>query len=425
MLRALERQKSIYANGMSGIKVRTPFHADQLRAKAQQHMSNTAWAYIDGGASEESTMANNRQAFHALQIRPKMMQDNSAADFSSELFGTSLTHPFLLAPIGALDMISKDADLQVAKACEATGVPYVYSNQAGNSMETCASAMPNTPHWFQLYWSKSDDLVLSFVRRAEASGAKALVLTVDTTLLGWRSRDLSLAYLPFLRGLGIAQYTSDPVFNKILQEDASRYVPQDSNAPAAKPKITWSAIKNVLQLKRNYPGGLWKNLRSAEPLNAVKLFVNIYSNPALNWEKVSWLRKQTQLPILIKGILRVEDALLAVEAGANGIIVSNHGGRQVDGATDTLSVLREIRAKLPKPFPILVDSGIRSGSDVFKAIACGADAVLLGRPYAYGLAVDGQAGVEAVLNNIANDFELTARLSGCRNLTEINEQKIK
>lgn len=423
MLRALERQKAIYSDGMSGIKPKTPFHADALRAAAQQRMSKTAWAYIDGGASEEQTMDTNRQAFKSMHIQPKMMQDNSGANFSSELLGTPLNFPFLLAPIGALDMICREADLIIAAACEATQTPFVFSNQAGVPMEQCAAAMPTTPHWFQLYWSKSDELVLSLVHRAEQSGAKAIVLTVDTTLLGWRSRDLSLAYLPFLRGLGIAQYTSDPVFNRILKEESEKYVPQLPNAP--KPNVTLSAVGNLLRLKRNYPGGFWKNLSSSEPLDAVKLFVNIYSNPALTWEQVRWLRSQTKLPIIIKGILRVDDAEAAVAAGANGIIVSNHGGRQVDGATDTLSALRAIRERLPKPFPILMDSGIRSGSDIFKAIASGADAVLIGRPYAYGLAVNGTAGVEAVINNLANDFELTSRLSGCRSLSEINELRLK
>jgi lactate 2-monooxygenase len=159
-------------------------------------------------------------------------------------------------------------------------------------------------------------------------------------------------------------------------------------------------------------------------LAAVRLFTAIYSNPALNWDKVGWLRQQTRLPILIKGILRADDALQAIKSGANGIIVSNHGGRQVDGAWPTVHALREIRKALPKPFPILLDSGIRSGSDCFKAIALGADAVLLGRPYAYGLAIGRQQGVRDVILNLLSEFELTARLAGCRSLSEINEDMI-
>lgn len=422
MQHALERQRAIYMQGMSGRKPSVPFHAEILRQEARQKMSPAAWAYIDGGAGEERTMQTNLNALAEVQIRPQMMQDNSAADFSSRLLGLDLDFPLLLAPIGALDMICPGADLKVAAACRETGTPYVFSNQAGVPMESCARAMGAVPHWFQLYWSRSDELVLSFVKRAESAGCKAIVLTVDTTLLGWRSRDLALGYLPFLRGLGIAQYTSDPVFQRLLRERADQYIP--AGATAAKPPVTLTTIANLLRLKSNYPGGFWKNLTRSEALEAVRLFVNIYSNPALSWEQVRWLRSQTDLPILIKGILRPDDAAKAVEAGADGIIVSNHGGRQVDGAVSSLSALREIRKALPRPFPLLMDSGIRSGSDVFKAIASGADAVLLGRPYAYGLALAGQSGVASVINNICNDFELAARLSGCRNLKEIAENRI-
>lgn len=424
MLRALDRQRAIYMNGMSGEKPAVPFHAGTLRGAARQKMSPTTWAYIDGGAGDECTMQNNLEAFAEVRISPQMMQDNATADFSSRLLGLDLKFPLLIAPIGALDMVCADADLKVAAACRDTGTPFVFSNQAGVPMESCASAMGTIPHWFQLYWSKSDELVLSFVRRAEASGSNAIVLTVDTTLLGWRSRDLSLGYLPFLRGLGIAQYTSDPVFQRLLKEGADQFLPAGTHSSAAKPKINLTAIANLLRLKSNYPGGFWHNLAREEALEAVRLFVNIYSNPSLSWAQVRWLRTQTKLPILIKGILRVDDAEKAVDAGADGIIVSNHGGRQVDGAVSALTALRNIRKALPRPFPLLMDSGIRSGSDMFKALALGADAVLLGRPYAYGLAIDGQSGVASVINNICNDFELTARLSGCRNLNEISEKRI-
>jgi lactate 2-monooxygenase len=180
----------------------------------------------------------------------------------------------------------------------------------------------------------------------------------------------------------------------------------------------------MLQLKRNYPGGFWKNLRSNEPLEAVRLFINIYSNPALSWDKLHFLRTQTKLPILVKGILRAEDALQARNAGADGIIISNHGGRQVDGSISSLQALIDIRKALPKPFPVLLDSGIRSGSDLFKALALGADAALLGRPYAYGLAIDRHHGVRDVILNLVNDFELTARLAGCRTLGEIDRNMV-
>jgi lactate 2-monooxygenase len=404
---------------MSGARPPVPFHADTLRARAKQRMSAEAWAYIDGGAGNEESIGRNASAFPALAIRPHMMRPNDAADFTTTLLGLDLAFPVLLAPIGALDLVCSEADRIVARACNETGTPFIFSNQAGTPMEICAAEMGATPRWFQLYWSRSDELVLSLVRRAEACGCSAIVLTVDTTLLGWRSRDLALGHLPFLRGMGIAQYTSDPVFRELLRKAEGQPA-----AGAPKPRVNFTTIANLLRLKTRYPGGFWKNLRSSEPLAAVRLFTSIYSNPALSWEKVSWLRQQTKLPILIKGILRADDARQAAASGAHGIIVSNHGGRQVDGAWSTPDALQEIRKALPRPFPILLDSGIRSGSDCFKAIALGADAVLLGRPYAYGLAIARQRGVRDVILNLQSDFELTARLAGCRNLGEIDEEMI-
>jgi len=418
-LPALGRQRSVYSNGMSGVRPPIPFHAHALRDLAKQKMSAEAWAYIDGGAGNEETIQGNAAAFGALAIRPHMMRPNDSADFSASLLGLNLAFPILLAPIGALDLVCKGADRMVARACNDTGTPFIFSNQAGTPMEICAAEMRDTPRWFQLYWSRSDELVLSLVRRAEACDCRAIVLTVDTTLLGWRSRDLTLGYLPFLRGMGIAQYSSDPIFRELLRKGEGK-----PTAGAARPAVNLTTIANLLRLKARYPGGFWKNLRSSEPLAAIRLFTNIYSNPALSWEKVSWLREQTRLPILIKGILRADDARQAVASGANGIIVSNHGGRQVDGACPTLDALQEIRKALPKPFPVLLDSGIRSGSDCFKAIALGADAVLLGRPYAYGLAIARQKGVRDVILNLQSDFELTCRLAGCRNLTEITDDMV-
>jgi lactate 2-monooxygenase len=416
LIPALDRQRSIFIQGLSGRRPAIPFDAAGLRAAAKRVMSGRAWAYIDGGAGEEKTIAANTAAFSRVAIRPMMMRANETADLSTTLLGMRLPVPLLLAPIGVLDLVVAGGDRMVAEACRETGIPFIFSNQAGTPMEACAGVMGDSPRWFQLYWSRSDELVLSFVRRAEACRCGAIVLTTDTTLLGWRSRDLALGYLPFLRGMGIAQYTSDPVFMRLLRE-----APALPPAGAPKPPITPATIAALFQGKANYPGGLWKNLFSKEPLAAVRLFTGIYSNPALSWEKLAWLRQQTKLPILVKGILRAEDASRARDCGADGVIVSNHGGRQVDGAIASLDALVSIRKALPRPFPLLLDSGIRSGSDLFKALALGADAVLLGRPYAYGLAIGRQRGVREVIQNLVNDFELTARLAGCRSIAEIQE----
>lgn len=411
---ALERQREIYINGFSGKKPRTPFHSSSLREAAKKRASRVAWAYIDGAASDESTMNRNRKAFDEIAIIPKMMCNSPDADFSSELFSTQLPFPFLIAPIGGLDMIYKNAELMVSAACKNTQTPYVFSNQAGSSMESCSEVLGDTGRWFQLYWSRSDDLVLSLVKRAEQCGCKAIVLTIDTTMLGWRGRDLELAYLPFMHGLGIGQYTSDPVFQNYLKTGWD----EGSLIETPKPKMTLTAIGHVIKLLFKYKG------RLKEGLEAAKLFTRIYSNPSLTWDKIGWLKTKTDLPVIVKGILHPEDALKAKEAGADGIIVSNHGGRQVDGALASIEALVEVRKVLPRAFKIILDSGIRNGSDIVKSIALGADAVLLGRPYVYGLAAGKERGVEDVIRNFQNDFELTARLSGCCNLKEITGELI-
>lgn len=417
---ALARQQAIYLRGMAGKRPLVPFHADDLRRTAREHLGRASWDYIDGGAGEEQTAFANLQAFRDVAIRPRMMHNNESCDFSSTLFDTPLPVPMMLAPIGALDLVHPRADTMVAEACRNTGIPFVFSNQAGTPMEACAATMDDAPRWFQLYWSKSDELVLSFVRRAEACGCRGIMLTVDTTMLGWRSRDLALGHLPFLRGLGIAQYTSDEVFLRLLAEGKSQVTPG-----APKPPVNFSTIANLLRQKRNYPGGLLGNLFSATPLEAVRLFVSTYTNPALSWENIRWLRERTKLPIVIKGLSRADDVLQAIDSGADGVVVSNHGGRQVDGVVSSLGALRDIRQAVPHSYPLLLDSGIRSGSDVFKAIALGARAVLIGRPYAYGLAIRGREGVEEVIANLANSFELTARLAGCRSLAEIGPDMVR
>ena len=259
-------------------------------------------------------------------------------------------------------------------------------------MEEVAAAMADSPRWFQLYWSKSNDLVASLVTRAERCGCSAIVVTLDTTLLGWRTRDLDLAYLPFLEGKGIAQYTSDPVFQRLMDE------PGNGSAPR---KATFESLTGLFKMVKAYPGsGFIKKLRSGRPVKAVRKFTEIYSNPALTWKDLAFLRQHTKLPILLKGILHPEDAALAVSHGVNGIIVSNHGGRQVDGSMGTVEALPEIVKAVRAQVPVLIDGGIRAGADMFKALALGATAVCIGRPYVYGLTLAGEAGVRAQTNGI-------------------------
>lgn len=414
---ALDRQRETYLKGAAGQLPSIPFDPVLLEKKADAAMPPDAAAYIIGGAGRESTMADNRTGFDRWKIVPRMMRDASQADLSVEIFGKKWPSPFLTAPIGVLEMAHKSADLAVARAAAGLGIPMVFSNQASVPMEKCAAAMGSSPRWMQLYWSKNNDLVASLARRAEDCGCSAIVLTADTTMLGWRNRDLDRASLPFLKGMGIAQYTSDPVFQKLLE------VPPTANAP--KPVINFHTISTLIQANRRYPGPFFENLKSGRGLKAVRKFIEIYTNPALNWSYFEFLRKQTSLPILIKGILHPDDARLAIETGFDGIYVSNHGGRQVDGSVSAIESLPGIVEIVQKKLPIIFDSGIQGGADAFKAIAIGASAVAIGRPFCYGLAIAGEAGVREVLLNFLSEFELTMRLSGCRSIAEICPQMLK
>ncbi len=415
---AIDRQKQIYIGGLGGRKPLVPVHPEALAEQARRKMSKRAWAYITGGAGLERSMAYNRAAFAQWRIIPRMLRDVSVRDTSVSLFGHTLPAPFLLAPIGVLELAHQQADLAVARAAAKVGIPMIFSNQASVPMEACAQAMGASPRWFQLYWSKSDELVASLVRRAEQCGCTAIVVTLDTTMLGWRLRDLDLAYLPFLEGLGIAQYTSDPVFQKMVDR------PLPSDEPSLKPPLTLTTLRKIWSLMWRYPGSFWRNLLTGHPLKAVRTFIQTYSRPSLQWEDLKRLREMTHLPIVLKGILHSDDARRAVDYGVNGIVVSNHGGRQVDGAIASLEALPGIVQAVDGRAVVLCDSGIRTGSDAYVALALGADAILIGRPYVYGLAIAGQAGVEEVLRNFLADFELTMGLAGCRRVTEIRRERL-
>ncbi len=414
---AVDRQKQIYLEGLSGLRPAVNIDATLLEERAKAHMSPRAFAYVAGGAGVESSMRVNRDGFEKTRIVPRMLRNVEERDTSIELFGKKLSSPFLLAPLGVLELVHPEADLAVAKAAAQLGVPFIFSNQASYPMEACADVMNGAPHWFQLYWSKSNDLVTSFIQRAEKCGCSAIVVTLDTTLLGWRPRDLDLGYLPFLEGKGIAQYTSDPVFEKMVEEDE----PPEH----LKQKVNLQSIQALITMVNKFPGtGFLKKLRSGKPLKAVRKFAATYSNSRTTWEDLKFLRAQTKLPILLKGILHPDDAMKAIDGGMDGIYVSNHGGRQVDGSISSISALPEIVRVVNGKVPVLLDSGIRGGADAFKALALGATAVCIGRPYAYGLAIAGQHGVNEVLMNFMSDLELTMGLAGCKNISEIDRNMI-
>lgn len=418
-MRALDWQRKIYLNGFAGKAPAIPPGAVQLEQAAVRRMTPAAVAYIAGGAGQEQTMLANRQGFGRWQLIPRMLRNVEDPDVSIEFLGQKLASPLLLAPIGVLEMAHPEADLAVARAAAATGVPYIFSNQASVPMETCSAVMGDTMRLFQLYWSRSQDLVVSFVNRAEACGCRAIVLTLDTTMLGWRTQDLALGHLPFLHGKGLAQYTSDPVFQQLLDDFLQ-------HPPAARPPITATTIRHLVGAVRRYPvGSFLQKLRSGKAMGAVSLFSGMYNNPTITWEDMAFLRQQTRLPILLKGILHPDDARKAVDYGMDGLIVSNHGGRQVDGAISTIEALPGVVAAVHGQLPILLDSGIRSGADVVKALALGANAVCLGRPYVYGLALGGQTGVETVIRNLLADTELTLGLAGYKTLAELSPDSLR
>jgi isopentenyl diphosphate isomerase/L-lactate dehydrogenase-like FMN-dependent dehydrogenase len=289
----------------------------------------------------------------------------------------------LLAPIGVQSILHEEAELAVARAAAALDVPMILSTASSKSIEDVAEANGEGNRWFQLYWPKSNELAASLIQRAEAAGYSALVVTLDTYLLAWRDRDIANAYLPFLYGDGVANYFGDPVFRDALDE------PPEEN-----------------------------------PTQAILYFAQQFSNAALTWSDLYFLREQTRLPIILKGILHPDDARKAVDHGIDGIIVSNHGGRQMDGGLAALDALPDV-VDAAGNMPVLFDSGIRRGADVFKAMALGARAVLLGRPYAFGLSVNGEKGVADVVQNLIADLDLTLGLSGCASFSEVGTECLR
>ncbi|MEA2644964.1 MAG: lactate 2-monooxygenase [Chloroflexota bacterium] len=357
-----------------------PVGYDEWEAKAREVLEPAAFDYVAGGAGTEATMRANLEAFYRRRLRPRMLRGNATRDLGVEVLGTRAPAPIWLAPVGVQSIIHDEAELAVARAAAATGTPLVVSTAASTPMEDIAAAMGDSPRWYQLYWVNDREVVESLVRRAEASGYGAIVLTLDTLHIGWRDRDLrNSAFLPFLAGKGIAQFTSDPVFRSRLAE------PPEENLMLA--------------------GATW---------------VRMFPNLALTWEDTRWLRGLTTLPLLAKGVLSAEDANAARDAGFDGVIVSNHGGRQVDGAIAALDALPDVRGAAGG-MTVLMDSGVRRGSDVVKALALGADAVMIGRPYAWGLAVGGQAGVEDVIRALTAELDLTLALVGAAGVAELDE----
>ena len=363
--------REIYARGLGGETPAIPVVVAELEQRAKEAMDPKAANYVWAGAGSEDTIDANAEAFRRRRIVPRMLRDVAERDLSTTLLGTAMPAPLLLAPIGVQKVVHDEGELATARAAAALGVPMIASTAAHFSLEEIAEAGGDAPRWFQLYWPNDPALARSMVERAERAGYGAIVLTVDTFIPGWKPRDLQQAWLPFLNGMGVANYFQDPVFRAALDETP------EENVGAA-----------------------------------TGHFLGVQANPALSWDDLGWLREQTELPIVIKGIQHPDDAREAAARGIEGIVVSNHGGRQVDGAIGALDALPAIAEAADDELAILFDSGVRSGSDAIKALALGADAVCLGRPYIWGLALEGQQGVETVLRMVLAELDLTLALCG-------------
>jgi lactate 2-monooxygenase len=375
--RGMQYQLQIYFAGMQNVKPKLPVSFEVLEQKAKEVMKPEAFDYISGGAGAETTMLNNMAAFNKWQIIPRMMGDVSKRSIAIELFGKKLPTPVLLAPVGVLSIAYTDAELAVARAAKTLQVPQIVSTVSSKTIEEIAAANEDNLHWFQLYWGRDDDFTRSLIHRAEQANYSAIVVTVDTRIFAWRERDIQHAYLPFLFGEGLANYFSDPVFLKVVGNPAE------------------NKMKTMMH------------------------FANCFSNPSSTWKDLSVIRNATKLPVIVKGIQHAGDAKLAIDNGADGIIVSNHGGRQLDGAVGALDVLANIADAVGDKTTILFDSGIRRGADVFKAMALGAKAVLIARPYAYALALGGEQGVKEVIGNLLADVDLTMGLAGCNSWNDV------
>jgi isopentenyl diphosphate isomerase/L-lactate dehydrogenase-like FMN-dependent dehydrogenase len=378
-----QRQQEIYRAGLAGKTPAQPIALEGLAEQARQKLPAEAFDYLAGGAGGEDTMRANLEAFRRWRIVPRFLRNVARRDLSLELFGRRLPAPVLLAPIGVLGIIHHDGELSVARAARTLGIPMILSTLSSQPLEAVAKESGDGPRWFQLYWPNNPDLAASWLSRAERAGFNALVVTLDTFHLAWRERDLQHAYLPFLRGEGLANYVSDPVFKAAI---------------GGEPHL--------------------------HPVKTVEHFGQVFSNPALTWADLAFLRQHWRQPILLKGVLHPDDARRAREHGMDGVIVSNHGGRQVDGAIAALDALPGVVDAVGRQVAVLFDSGIRRGADVFKALALGARAVLLGRPYCYGLAINGEEGVRDVVQNLLADFDLTVGLAGCASLKELDRSTL-
>lgn len=373
-------QHQIYGAGLKGVTPKLPTDFKTLSARAVAAMAPDLLNYVAGGCGDEHTQDQNVLAFRHWGMVPRMMVDTQERDLSVELFGLTLPTPLIMAPIGVTGMATQDGrgDLAAANAARRTGVPFIASTLGNDRLEDVVAEAGDTPFFFQLYTPKNKALAESLISRSERAGYKAIVVTLDTWTTGWRPRDLNTGNFPQLRGHVMANYFTDPEFRKLLAKS-----PEEDVEAAVQ---AWSAVFGMV----------------------------------LTWDDIAWLRASTDLPLVLKGICHPDDARRAADHGVDAIYCSNHGGRQANGGIAAIDMLPGVVAAAGKT-PVLFDSGIRSGSDVVKALALGATAVGVGRPYIYGLALDGAAGAEHVLRCILAEADLMMAVNGWPSIADIRK----
>ncbi|KAF3763267.1 hypothetical protein M406DRAFT_49010 [Cryphonectria parasitica EP155] len=394
-------ENAVFQAGLHSAKPPFSFHYSDWEDQAQSILSANSWGYIHGNAGEGSTYRKNRAAFERWSILPRRLcpsrKDENGnevfADTHSTVLGSTAQLPFpvAIAPIGVQRIFHPEGELAAARAAAALGVPYTLSTASSTSIEDVAEAMDSPVRWFQLYWPSREhnDITASLLSRAKKAGYSALFVTLDTYVLGWRPADMNHGYNPFIHAdrIGVEIGLTDPVFRSHFEEEHGHGV--EGGHRLGEAAAEWAKIA--------FPG---------------------HSHA---WEDVAFLKQHWDGPIVLKGIQTVEDAKRAVEVGVQGIVVSNHGGRQQDGGVSSLGVLPRIVDAVGDQIEVFFDSGVRCGADIIKAYALGAKCVFIGRPYAYGLAIGGEEGVKHVLRSICGDLLMNMHLAGLRGLDEVTK----
>jgi lactate 2-monooxygenase len=378
-------QMELYVGGLAGVRSPHPMTFTELEARARKALSPELLSYVAGGAGNEYTQDVNVRAFEKYGLMPRMLCGVAERDQSIQLFGMTLPSPLMLAPVGVIGLCAQDGhgDQATARASARTGVPMIASTLSVDPMEDVAPLLGDTPGFFQLYTPADRELAASLVARAEAAGFRAIIVTLDTQILGWRPRDLALASFPQLKGLCLANYFSDPLFRAKLEKS-----PEEDVRAAA---LMWALG---------------------------------FSDPGLSWEDLAWLRSLTKLPLLLKGICHPDDVHRAIDGGIDGIYCSNHGGRQANGGVAAIDVLPGV-VEAAGDVPVIFDSGVRSGEHIVKALALGASAVGIGRPYAYALAVGGEDGIVHLLRSLLAEADLLMAVDGYPTIADLTPDALR